>query len=48
MSTKEDCQRHGVGLRIAEDIAAKYQGELQIQDAEQIFVVKILLYDVYC
>ena len=48
ISTKEDGQRHGVGLKIVEDIAAKYQGEVQIQDAEQIFVVKILLYDVYC
>ena len=40
--------KRGVGLKIVEDIAAKYQGEVQIQDAEQIFVVKILLYDVYC
>lgn len=48
VSTKADGQRHGIGLKIVEDIAAKYHGEVQIQDAEQFFVVKTLLYDVYC
>lgn len=47
-STKADGHKHGIGLKIVEDIAAKYQGEVQIEDAEQIFVVKVLLYDVYC
>lgn len=48
VSTKADSQSHGVGLKIVEDITAKYQGEVQIQDKEQLFVVKILLYNVYC
>lgn len=48
VSTKTDNKRHGIGLKIVEDIAAKYQGEAQIQDKEQLFVVKVLLYNVYC
>lgn len=47
LSTKADGQKHGVGLKIVEDIAAKYQGEVQVQHENQLFVVKVLLYGVF-
>ena len=48
VSTKADSKNHGIGLKIVEDITSKYQGEVQICDTEQRFVVKVLLYNVYC
>ena len=45
LTTKPDKGNHGFGLKIIENIAAKYKGEVVIEE-KQNFVVKVLLYNI--
>lgn len=45
LTTKSDIQSHGWGLQIIQEIVERYHGELKLLDGENIFCVKLLLYD---
>lgn len=44
LSTKPDAEAHGFGLRNVQEYAAKYDGELTIQDDGSFFTASVLLY----
>ena len=43
LSSKRDYREPGIGLASVEDIANKYQGELQIKQKDDLFCVSVLL-----
>ena len=43
LSSKREYREPGIGLASVEDIANKYQGELQIKQKDNIFCVSVLL-----
>lgn len=45
LSTKEDSSMHGMGLKIIEQIAKSYQGELMVTAREHRFHVKVMMED---
>lgn len=46
LTTKEERNGHGIGLKIVEEVVRKYHGDMVIEDTGQIFSVKILLYHI--
>ncbi|MCD8039840.1 MAG: GHKL domain-containing protein [Lachnospiraceae bacterium] len=46
LTTKENPKEHGLGLRIIENIVNRHSGQMIIDDKEQCFRVKLLLYDI--
>lgn len=45
LSTKEDSTMHGMGLKIMEQIAKNYQGEMVVEAKEHRFHVKVMMED---
>ena len=46
LTTKENSEEHGLGLRIVENIVKRYNGQIVINNEDNYFKVKILLYDI--
>lgn len=46
LTTKQKKAEHGFGLRMIKEIAEKYNGEVMIQDENNIFSVTVLLYGI--
>lgn len=46
ITTKEESNGHGIGLKIVEEVAKKYQGDVVVEDTGQIFSIKVLLYHI--
>lgn len=46
LTAKEKGKGHGIGLKIVEQVVRKYHGEMQIEDKDGLFVVKVFLYGV--
>jgi len=44
ISTKEDKQRHGIGLKNVKRIVDKYNGEMKIRHTDRYFIVEMLLF----
>ena len=44
LSTKEDSTAHGMGLANVRCIVEKYDGDIETEDADHLFQVKVLLY----
>lgn len=46
LTTKENRKEHGLGLRIVESIVKRHNGQILIDDKNNYFKVKVLLYDI--
>lgn len=46
LTTKENRKEHGLGLRIVESIVKRHNGQMLIDDKNNYFKVKVLLYDI--
>lgn len=46
LTTKAERSGHGMGLKMIEEIAGKYHGDMVIEDTGQMFDVKVLLYQI--
>lgn len=46
LTTKENDQEHGIGLKIVRDIIEKHNGTLDIEDRDYYFQVKLIVYDI--
>lgn len=44
VTTKEDKRNHGLGMKIVKDTVEKYQGLLELEDKNNVFVTRVLLY----
>lgn len=46
LTTKENRKEHGLGLRIVENIVNRHSGEIRINDTDNNFKVKVLIYNI--
>ena len=46
VTTKENREEHGLGLRIVENIVNRYDGQIIIEEEDNYFKVKVLLYNI--
>ena len=46
ITTKGDKNEHGLGLRIVENIINRHSGQMIIDDKENYFRIKVLLYNI--
>lgn len=46
LTTKVDKNEHGLGLRIVENIINRHSGQMIIDDKENYFRIKVLLYNI--
>lgn len=44
LSTKENCEEHGIGLQNVKRVVGKYNGTMEIRDKNHIFFVRVSLY----
>ena len=46
LTTKENKNEHGLGLRIVENIINRHNGQMIIDDKDNYFKIKVLLYEI--
>ncbi|MBD7915838.1 ATP-binding protein [Clostridium sp. Sa3CUN1] len=46
LTSKKDCNKHGLGLLSIKNIVNKYFGEFNVDIKENVFIIKILLFEI--